>query len=68
MSVRYDEARVELDWLADFVGWRTTKFTVKFVDQDDPLLLALYARYQKQLAEKAAAVTIDPKADPFVIF
>lgn len=54
MSVRYDEARIEIDWMADFVGWRTMKFTVKFTDQQDPLLLALYARYQKQMAEKIA--------------
>jgi hypothetical protein len=63
MGVRFDEARIEIDWDADFVGWRTMKFAVKFTDQNDPLLLALRQRYEEQRTAAVKAST--GEGDPF---
>ena len=52
--MRFDEARIEVDWVASFVGWRTMKLVVKFTDQEDPLLKAILARNSQQLEEKIA--------------
>lgn len=55
MGVRYDAARIEVDWLADFVGWRTLKLNVKFTGPDDPLLVAILARHSEEFEKKIAA-------------
>jgi len=63
MGVRYDAARIEVDWLADFVGWRTMKLDVKFTGPDDPLLVAILARQNEELEKKIAASKIPTNKD-----
>ncbi len=63
MGVRYDAARIEVDWLADFVGWRTLKLNVKFTGPDDPLLIAILARQSEELEKKIVASKTPTNAD-----
>lgn len=66
MGVRFEEARIEVDWVADFVGWRTMKFKLTFTDQNDPLLLMIRQRYAQQKEEEVKA-SDGSNGNPFVL-
>lgn len=64
MAVRFDEVRIEVDYVADFVGHRTLRLVVPLSTdaQDDPLLLAILAR--KKALDAAILANASTAGDP----
>lgn len=55
-SVRWEDAEVKINWWTEFYGRRVTHFEFKFTGPDDPLLLALWARYREQMEAREKQV------------